>query len=191
MLALPPAPAPAIRRQVLVGTALFCAAGVMLIGAMTALWFHFRHLAGAGSWKPAKLVIPEVATNVMWITALLACLMIQWAVYSAKRGDRQHTAVAIGIVLVLGLAHLNSQAYVWRRISLPVKGDTAYNSMFYAITATLFVMVVIGVAYAIVSAFRYIGGRTKDRETLSGLALYWYFLAAMNTAVWFTVYVTK
>ncbi len=191
MLALPPAPAPAPRRQVLVGTALFCGAATMLIGAMTALWFHFRDTAGTTAWKPKKVIIPEVATNVMWITALLACLIIQWAVYSAKRGDHHHTSLAIGITIVLGLAHLNSQAYVWKKVALPVKGDTAYSSMFYAITGTLFALVVIGVVYAIVSAFRFIGGRTKDRETVSGLALYWYFLAAANTAVWFTVYVTK
>jgi heme/copper-type cytochrome/quinol oxidase subunit 3 len=176
---------------VLVGTALFSGAVAMLIGAMTALWFHFRTNAGEVGWKPAKVVIPEVATNVMWITALFACLMIQWAVYSAKRHDIQHTAVALGVVIVLGLALLNSQAYVWRKIAMPVKGDTAYNSMFYAITATFFVLVVIGVVYAIVAAFRYIGGRTKDRETISGLALYWYFLAAIYTVVWFTVYVKK
>lgn len=191
MLALPPAPAPAPRRQVIVGTALFTGAATMLLGAMAALWFHFRDTVGTTAWKPAKVVIPEVATNTMWITALLACVMIQWAVYSAKRGDRQHTALAIGITIVLGLAVMNSQAYVWKKVALPVKGDSAYNSMFYAITATMFVLVVIGVAYAIVGAFRYIGGRTKDRETISGLALYWYFLAAAQTVVWFTVYVTK
>lgn len=191
MLALPPAPAPAARRQVLVGTALFSAAATMLLGAMSALWFHFRNTVGTTVWKPAKVVIPEVATNTMWITAILACLMIQWAVYSAKRRDIQHTALAIGITIVLGLAILNSQAYVWRQVALPVKGDSAYNSMFYAITATMFILVVIGIAYAIVGAFRYIGGRTNDRETISGLALYWYFLAAAQTVVWFTVYVTK
>ena len=189
MLALPPAPAPAPRRQNLVGTALFIGAGTMLVGAMTALWFHFR--GEADVWKPKKLVIPEVATNIMWITALLACVMVQWAVYSAKRGDRHHASLAHGIVILLGLAHLNSQAYVWRRVNLPVKGDTAYNSMFYAITGMLFVLVVVGITYAIVSAFRYIGGRTKDREVVSGLALYWYFLAVANTAVWYSVYVTK
>ncbi|MEY4372225.1 MAG: hypothetical protein RL219_994 [Actinomycetota bacterium] len=189
MLALPPAPAPAPRRQMIVGTAMFSAAAAMLVGGMTALWFHFR--SEPGLWKPAKTVIPEVATNVMWVTALLALAMVQWAVYAARRGDRQHASVALGITMILGLAHLNSQAYVWKRVELPVRGETPYNSMFYAITATLFVLVVVGVVYAMVAAFRYIGGRTKDRETISGLALYWYVLAALHTVVWFSVYVTK
>jgi heme/copper-type cytochrome/quinol oxidase subunit 3 len=191
MLALPPAPAPAPRRQGLVATGLFATAGLMLVGAMSALWFRFRNVAGGDAWKPKKLVIPEVATNVMWVTALLACVMVQWVVYSAKRHDRQHTSVALGIMMMLGLAMLNSQAYVWGRIKLPVKGATAYNPMFYALTGTLFALIFIGVVYAFVAAFRFIGGRTKDRETLAGLALYWYFLAAATTAVWFVVYVTK
>jgi cytochrome c oxidase subunit 3 len=191
MLALPPAPAAQPRRQVVVATALFAAAVTMLVGAMTALWFHFRDAVPKNTWKPAKMVVPEVATNVFWVTGFLACLIIQWAVYSAKRGDRQHASVALGIVFILGLALLNSQAYVWRRINLPVKGDSSYNSMFYAFTGTLFVLILIGVIYAAVAAFRYLGGRTKDRETLAGLALYWYFLAAIITVAWYTIYVTK
>ena len=191
MHALPPAPAAPPKRQVVVGTALFAAAATMLVGAMTALWFHFRAGVPRNTWKPAKLVIPEVATNVFWITALLACVMVQWAIYSAKRGDRQHTSMALSIVGVLGLAMLNSQAYVWGRIKLPVKGDSTYNAMFYAFTGTIFVLIVIGVVYAGVGAFRYLGGRVKDRDTLAGLALYWYILAALITVAWYTIYVTK
>ena len=191
MLALPPAPAAPPKRQVVVGTALFAAAATMLVGAMTALWFHFRDGVAKNTWKPAKMVIPEVATNIFWVTALFACLIVQWAVYAAKRGDRQHASVALGIVGILGLAMMNSQAYVWHRVHLPVKGDSTYNSMFYAFTGTIFVLILIGVVYAAVGAFRYLGGRTKDRDTLAGLALYWYFLAAIITVAWYTIYVTK
>jgi len=191
MLALPPAPAPAPKRQVLVATALFVAAGTMLVGGLSAVWFRFRNNAGTTSWKPEDLIIPEVATNIMWITALFAVVMIQWAVYAAKRNDRPHTAMALGITFVLGLAMLNSQAYVWRKVALPVKGETAYNAMFYAFTGTVFALILVGIVYAAVGAFRVLGGRLRDRETLAGLALYWYFLAAAVTAVWFVVYVTK
>ena len=191
MLALPPAPAPTPKRQILVTTGLFAAAGLMLLGAMTALWFRFRNVAGTTNWKPAKAVIPEVATNTMLLTMVLACAIVQWAVYAAKRGDHHHVNVAVGIVFVLGLALINSQAYVWKKIALPVKGETAYNSMFYAFTGVLFALYLIGVVYAAVAALRSVGGRTRDRETISGLALYWYFLAAATAAVWFVVYVTK
>ena len=52
-------------------------------------------------------------------------------------------------------------------------------------------LVLVGVVYTVVAALRFIAGRTKDRETIAGLALYWYFLAAATSAVWFVVYVTK
>ena len=45
MLALPSAAAPAPRRQILVGTAIACAAGVALIGGMLALWLKYRQHA--------------------------------------------------------------------------------------------------------------------------------------------------
>jgi len=191
MLALPPAPAPSPKRQVLIGTALFVAVALMLVGSLSGLWFKFRNNAGSANWKPDKLVIPEVATNVMWITVIFACVIVQWAVYSAKRADRPHTTLALAIAFLLGLAMLNSQAYVWRVAELPVKGDTAYNTMFYAFTGTVFGLIIVGLVYTAVAAFRSLGGRDKDRELLSGLALYWYFLAAAFSVVWFVVYVTK
>jgi cytochrome c oxidase subunit 3 len=42
-----------------------------------------------------------------------------------------------------------------------------------------------------VATFRYLGGRTRDREILSAHAMYWYFMGAVYTTLWFVVYVTK
>jgi len=42
MLALPPAPQQAPKRQLFVGTALASAAGTMLLGGMLAVWLQFR-----------------------------------------------------------------------------------------------------------------------------------------------------
>ncbi len=49
----------------------------------------------------------------------------------------------------------------------------------------------IGVAFSAVTAFRYLGGRSSDREIVSAHALYWYSLSAVFFALWFVVYVTK
>ncbi len=74
-IALPAAPAPAPRRQILVATAIACSAAFMLIIGMIAMWLKFR--AGAPTrdssdglkiikdWMPAGVKIPEVAANVM------------------------------------------------------------------------------------------------------------------------------
>ena len=58
MIALPSAPAPAPRRQVFVGTAVVCAAGTALMGAMLALYLRFRDVAintGDGHWVACHL----------------------------------------------------------------------------------------------------------------------------------------
>ena len=72
MLALPPAPAPAQRRQLFVGTALACSAGATLVGGMLALWLRFRKVAISGPdhrWMPCFFRMPTliiVATCQTW-----------------------------------------------------------------------------------------------------------------------------
>ena len=45
--------------------------------------------------------------------------------------------------------------------------------------------------FSIVTAFRFLGGRTNDREIVTAHAIYWYFLGVAYAALWFVVYVTK
>jgi len=194
MLALPPAPAATPRRQLLVGTALVSAAAISLVGGMLGLWLRFRHDAIAvpdGGWLPQGAEVPEVATNVMLIAFGFICVLAQWAVYAARRGDSPHTGVAIGLVALLGIAVINSQAFVYDRMALPVRGDTAYNAMFYALTGTFVALVVAGVTFSAVTAFRYLGGRTMDREIVTAHAIWWYVLTALYSVIWLAVYVTK
>jgi heme/copper-type cytochrome/quinol oxidase subunit 3 len=131
-----------------------------------------------------------VSTNVMLIAFVPICLFAQWAVYSARRDDKPHTGVALGLVALLGLALINGQAFAYSQMGVAVSGG-AYGSMFYAITGTFILLSIGGVAFSVACALRYLGGRTSEREIISAHALYWYFLAAVYTAVWFVVYVTK
>ena len=192
MLALPAAPAPAARRQIFVGTALACVAAAMLIGGMLALWMRLRtdSLAAVGTWMPKGVSVPEVATNVMLMAFLPICIFAQWAVYSARRDDRAHTGVALFLVALLGLAVVNAQAFVYATMQVPARSG-AFNTMFYALTGTFIALVAIGMVFSVVTAFRYLGGRTSDREIVSAHAMYWYFLSAAFTALWLVVYVTK
>ena len=195
--ALPPAAAPAPRRQLLIGTALACAAGTMLIGSMLAVWVLLREryldegLAGEAIDRfPVDYIIPEVASNVMLMTIWGLCLFAQWAVYSGARGDRAHTALALGVTGVLAVAFVNAQAYVWVDMGGPV-ADDYYGALFYAMTGAMTAIVIAGLVYTAVAAFRALGGRLGEVEILSAHALYWYFAAAAYSAVWFVVYVTK
>lgn len=196
MLALPPPPAPAPRRQMFVGTALACSAGTMVIGAMCALWLRFRKVAITGTthiWVPKNISIPEVASNIMLLSFIAICVFGQWAVFAAKRDDKRHVGIALLLTGLIGLAVINAQAAVYYQMRLPIRSTTgsAYGVMFYAITGTFLVFMIVGVVFSFVTAFRYLGGRTSDREIVTAHAIYWYFAAAAFVMLWFIVYVTK
>jgi cytochrome c oxidase subunit 3 len=199
MLALPAAAEPAPRRQIFLGTAIACTAATMLIGGMLATWLQFRAEAPVREsakrgfirdWMPENVIVPEVAANMMLIAFCVACVMAQWAVYSAKRQDKTHTSIALGMTAIIGLAAFNAQIFIWTEMGVGAR-DGAFHSMFYAATASMAFLVIAGVIFTAVAAFRYLGGRTKELEVVSSHALYWYFLTAAFTAVWFVIYVQK
>jgi cytochrome c oxidase subunit 3 len=193
MHALPAAPDPAPRRQVLVGTALASAAAAALVGGLLALWLRLRYVAVHavdGRWVPKKVTIPMVPANVMLLALIPICVFAQWAVYSAKRDDKPHTALALGLVALLGLAFVNAQAFIYATLKLPANGGT-FNVMFYTVTGVAVLLAVIGIMFSVATAFRYLGGRTTDRETVSAHALYWYAFSAVFTVLWLVVYVAK
>jgi cytochrome c oxidase subunit III len=190
--ALPAAPAPPPSRQVFVGTALAGAATLMLVGGMLAVWILQRERAlDAGElWVPKGIKIPGVPSNVMLIGMFGLCVFAQWAAWSARRADRAHTAVALGLTALIGIAVINAQAYVYSQMGLAI-AKTGYAGMFYAITGTMVALFIVGIAYTGVAAFRFLGGRLADTEIVAAVALYWYVLTAAFAAVWLIVYVTK
>lgn len=192
MHALPAAPAPAPQRQMLVGASLAVVAMVMLTGSMLAVWALQRREAidATGTWLPDGTTIPEVPTNVMLIAFVGICVFGQWAVWSAKRNDRPHTVLALGCTGLVALLVINAQAFVYHRMELGV-GDGTYAAMFYAITGMFMVLMIAGLLFTVVAAFRYIGGRSGDQEILVSHAIYWYAMSAIYAGIWFLVYVTK
>ena len=56
---------------------------------------------------------------------------------------------------------------------------------------TMLALVVIGLGFTAITAFRALGGRGDELELVSSYAMYWYFVAAAFSGVWFLVYVTK
>ncbi len=193
MHALPAAPAPAPRRQLFVGTAVACAAAATLFGGMVALYFRFRQATLAvpnSEWKPAETVVPEVAANNMLIAFLGIFVFAQWAVYAARREARSQVAMALGLVALVGIAVINGQAFVYHQMRLGVR-DGQYQTMFYALTGTFVALMIAGLVFSVVTAFQYLGGRTRDREIVSAHAMFWYFLGTVYSVLWFVVYVTK
>lgn len=190
-LALPPPAPPAPRRQLFVATALACVAGTMLIGGMLSVWVLLRErVVDGGGRFPIDYVIPEVTTNVMLMTIWALCLFAQWAVYSGSRGDRAHAALGLGVSGLLAIAFINAQAFVYVDMGVTIR-DNYYGALFYGVTGVMLALVVAGLVFSTVVAFRALAGRLRETEVLSAHAMYWYFVAVAYSAVWFVVYVTK
>ncbi len=190
-LELPGVAPAAPKRQLFVGTAVACVGASALVGGMLAIWSLLRERAvSTGARFPLDYIIHEVATNVMLMTIWSICLFAQWAVYSGSRGDRSHTALALGVTGVLAVAFLNAQAFTWSQMGVEIQ-DAGYGALFYAMTGTIFAIAVVGLLYTVIAAFRALGGRLSDSDVLIAHALYWYWAAAAYTAIWFLVYVTK
>ena len=190
-LELPAAAAPAPRRQVFVATALAAVAGSTLVGTMLAIWVLLRErVVDAGERFPVDYIITEVASNVMLMTIWGLCLFAQWAVYSGVRRDRAHTGLALGVVAILAFVFINGQSFVYSQMEVGI-ADDYYGALFYAVTGTMLAIVIAGLVYTTVVAFRALGGRLQETDTLTAHALYWYFAAIAYSAVWFVVYVTK
>lgn len=192
MEALAAGPAPAPRNQLIVGATIASMAMMMLTGGMLAVWAVKRSAAldDGGSWLPSGVTVPEVPSNVMLIAFGAVCSFAQWAVWSAKRNDRANTVFALGTTAFVVLLIINAQAFVWNQMGVAV-ADGEYGSMFYAITGMFTALLIAGVIFTAVTAFRYLGGRTRDREILTAHAIFWYAMAAVFSAIWFVVYVTK
>lgn len=193
MHALPAAPPPAPRRQLMMGTSLACAAAATLMGGMIALFIRFRQATLAvpdSEWKPAASKVPEVATNIMLISFAVIFVMVQWSVYAARRGHKSYVALSLGITALISLSIINGQAFTYRQMRLPIRTGT-YETMFYALTGTFLALMVIGMIFTLVVAFRHLGGRSGDREIVTAHAIYWYFMGAVYTVLWFVIYVTK
>lgn len=196
---LPAGPTTAARHPLFIATGSVVAAGTMLMFGMLAVWFKFRDASPLRAstngkmihdWLPADLKIPEVATNTLAITMVIAAVMGQWAVYSATRKDSQHTTLALFITGLVGIAAINAQVAIYKQMDA-VLADGAYQTMFYAITGTMLVLICAGVTFSFVAAFRVLGGRIADRAVVTAHSLYWYFLTTAFVALWFVVYVQK
>jgi cytochrome c oxidase subunit 3 len=178
MQALPAGPEPAPNRQLLVGATFASMAMFMLVGGMLAVWVSFRNASTnvGESFLPSGVVIPEVPTNVMLIAFAAIVSFVQWAVWSATRDERGHTVFALAVTALVAIMIINAQAYVYAQMEMPV-ADGTYAALFYAITGTFVALMVAGVLFTAVTAFRYIGGRS-DRAIVTAHAIYWYALSA-------------
>jgi heme/copper-type cytochrome/quinol oxidase subunit 3 len=194
MLALPPAPAPARPRLLIIGTALVAGAVFVLLVSLISVYLDLRHEAGGTTalWLP-KNVRPSIEIgNLMFFGMLGASTLVQWAVDAVRRGSRRDAGVALGMAGAVGLMVLNAQAFQYGQLKLAVASSN-YATLYYTITGTFLAALIGGLVVVGVTAFRSLGGRysAKDAEGLVATAVYWHVLTASFFLIWFVVYLFK
>lgn len=200
MMALPPRAAPARPRMFVVATALASAGVIAFVGGMLAVYAHLRDAAGGSTaaWLPEGVIVPEIATNMMLVTMIAASITVQWAQWSIARNDRRHTYVALALAAMFGFAVLNAQIFVYQQLALPIADPAAleatrYALLVYAITGTFVALLITGIVFTAIMAFRALGGRysANDTDGIAAATIYWHVLTAVFCAVWYVIYVLK
>ena len=147
--------------------------------------------AGLGAWLAT--IIPASAFEPIIVTLLvvvgLAMALFPRAVMPAQGTTPKTLAerpIAYPLLFLVGVYGGFLQAGVGYLL-LGVFGAVLQRDLMRGnAMKTLLVLV-----FTVVAAFRYLGGRTSEREIISAHAMYWYFLSAMYVVLWFVVYVTK
>jgi cytochrome c oxidase subunit 3 len=193
-LATAPPRAPRRPRVLLVGSALGATASALTILSILAVYLQVRadNVSSSGLAFPKGTVVPLTPGTMGLVTMLMAAVTMAWAVYSLRNDDRPHAYVAVGVTLVLGIAFLNSNVYLYQQLAVaPTSSPIA--GLLYAATGAHLVMVVLGMLFIVAMAFQALGGQLVGREAegMSAAALYWYVTIAVYTVLWYAIYVTK
>ncbi|MEY2456823.1 MAG: cytochrome c oxidase subunit [Acidimicrobiaceae bacterium] len=192
-LGTPPPPPPARPRVLLIGTVLGLGGVVMAFAGVLGYYIHLRALthAATGAWLPERVSIPLVPGNMGLVTLAMSVVLVQWAVYAIANDDRRNTYIALGLTVLLGLAHVNAMAFAFTQIAMPIRSSVGV--LFYTIMTMHLAMVGAGLLFLGLMAFRTLGGQYsgRDREGVAAAAIFWYVTVAVYAVIWYTIFVTK
>lgn len=192
-LALPPAPAPARPRVLLVGTALATMGTLMAFAGLIGLYLSVRAdtLASGATWLPDGSNIPLTPGSMAFATMLLSGVTMWWAVDAVGKNDRQSAYLALGLTIFFGVAVINATSFLYTQMDLPV---TSTPGVFiFTVTGAHLAMIIVGLVFAAVMTFRTLGGdyHGRDREGLTAATMFWYATIAVHAVIWLAIYVTK
>lgn len=187
--------APAVRgRNLLVGTGFAIAAMVMYFGGLFGVYLDQRagvRKAGA-TWIPDDARIELTPPGMIMWTLIISVAVLQWAVYSIKRDDRQHALVAIGATLAMGAMVLVQSGWQFTQMEL-VADETLAATLIYTIAGSFMAAVVIGMVFIALMGFRALAGQYSSGQTdgIVAASLYWYTLIFLYFIIWIAVFIAK
>lgn len=186
-----PAAPPRRPRVLLLGTTFGAAASVAAFVPLFAAYFSVRtqQLATGEPWLPTGSTIPLSPGNMSLVTLVMSLVVVQWAVHAAGNRDRQHAYLALGLTILLGLAHVVQLAYLWTQWELPLNAEepTYQAVLLFTIIGLHVAMVAGALIFLALMTVRSLGGQFtgRDVEGLSAAAMYWYVTVAVFAVIWY------
>ena len=103
--------------------------------------------------------------------------------HSLRNDDRMHAYLALGLSVLLGVAFINTTAYLYQQMAMPFD-MTGTSALLYAVTGAHLVMTFVGLLFLVVMGFQALGGQLTghDAEGMGAAALYWYVTVAVYLA---------
>lgn len=192
---VPPAP-PRRPRVLLVGTTLASAASIALFGGLLAAYFALRGdvVSQGEQWLPDGASIPLTPGNMTMVTLAMSLITAQWAVHAGKQRDRGHAYFALGLTVLLGIAHVVQLGFLFTEWELPLNGEpTTQAVLLFTIMGLHIAMVAAALIFFTLMLLRSLGGQFtgRDVEGLSAAALYWYVTVGIFVVLWYGILIVK
>jgi heme/copper-type cytochrome/quinol oxidase subunit 3 len=192
--ALPAAPPVQRPRVLVVGTAFVSAATVMTFVALIGIYLTQRAaiIAAGDTWLPKGVTIPLQQPNTMLFTLLMSVVTMQWAVNAIANDDRTNTYLALAMTLVFGFATVVMTWYLYTLMALDIS-TSSQAVLIYSITGLHLLLLVIGMLFISLMAFRALAGSfdARQHDGITAAALFWYAMVVVYVLIWITIYVTK
>jgi heme/copper-type cytochrome/quinol oxidase subunit 3 len=188
-------------RSQLIAATIFAGVAIMAMATLIGLYLSARHtaLAGNAEWIPAG-GLPLTGPNTALFTLLISIPAMAWAQQAIRNDDRKSLWVSFGIVLLLGAAFINAEAFILNGMSVSTDPEASVGIsesptllLIFTIVGVHLVMIGAAMASVLVTGFRALGGRLdrRDRDSVDAVALFWYVAVALFGVLWYAVYVMK
>jgi cytochrome c oxidase subunit 3 len=143
-------------------------------------------------WLPEGVDIPLTQPNFMGVTVAFSVITIWWAVAAIRNEDRGNAMLAYAVSVMFGVAFLAQTAYLFTIMQIEILADER-SALLYGIIGTHLVLMLAAMGYALVVAFRTLGGEysSRDYDGVLSMALFWTVVAALYGVLWYAIYITK
>jgi heme/copper-type cytochrome/quinol oxidase subunit 3 len=172
------------------GVLTLCVSLLVAFGALFGAWLSLR--SGTAVWPPKGATIENYFGTTLSLTMFIGVLVVEWAAWSVRNGERAQVIAAYTLLTGLGVAFLNLLTYVVH-LSHFGPGTHPYGAVYYAFNVLMIASVALAVLAALLALARFLGGQVSAREPAlaRSAAWIWHTVTAGWVVMYWAIYVVK